>query len=201
MYVSSQSSFPQDISRYMSALRLMTCVRPPLPGLLSSEIRDQSGIQNSISQGARAISQGFPGKASRGRGWGGIGRSRFIISRFFKQEVIPHCVSVSVFCRDSAAPSVSLLLSVCVCVCVCVCVFRGAFAPANECHLKRKCIMSVATRESRPLTPSESVTGGGVGANSEECVGVRRTEKERNRGRTALSRKVRKKTDTMTQPG
>ena len=35
--------------------------------------QDQSGIQNSISQGARAISQGFSGKASRGGGDGGGG--------------------------------------------------------------------------------------------------------------------------------
>ena len=46
----------------------------PRAGLLSSEMRDQSGIQNSISQGARAISQGFAGKASRRAGMVGGGR-------------------------------------------------------------------------------------------------------------------------------
>ena len=43
-----------------------------ISGLLSSEIRHQSGIRNSISQRARAFSQGFSGKASRGD-WDGGG--------------------------------------------------------------------------------------------------------------------------------
>ena len=42
-----------------------------ISGLLSSEMRHQSGIRNSISQRARAFSQGFSGKASRGDRDGG----------------------------------------------------------------------------------------------------------------------------------
>jgi hypothetical protein len=62
--------------------------------LLSSEIREQSGIKNSaansISPGARAISPGFPGQAGRGGGdcvCGGEVKASFVNFVFVEENI------------------------------------------------------------------------------------------------------------------
>ena len=64
-------------------------------GLLPSEIRNQSGIDNSISRGARALNQnpGFFSQTGSGDGDCKGGRSQFLLSSFFVQKNIPQRLS------------------------------------------------------------------------------------------------------------